>query len=83
MTVMLTMMYDIIVIVFENLPFSLLTRKGYKAGVFNKLTPLRLETVFENLRFCCLNTPFTCGRKAKTGEKIAIFKNIRIRVEGT
>lgn len=23
-------------------------------------------TVFENLHFCCLKTPYTCGRKAKT-----------------
>ena len=29
--------------------------------------------------FWCPKTPFTCGRKAKTEEKIFIFKNIRIR----
>ena len=35
-------------------------------------------TVFENLSFCCPKTPFTCGRKAKTEEKICDFKNVRI-----
>lgn len=39
-----------------------------------------LGTVFENLRFRSIKTPFTRGRKTKTAEKISVFKNILIRV---
>ena len=35
-------------------------------------------TVFENQSFCCPKTPFTCGRRAKTEDKIGDFKNVRI-----
>ena len=35
--------------------------------------------VFENLRFLMPETPFTCGRKAKTEEKNLRFKNIGTR----
>ena len=45
---------------------------------------LQSETVFENERFSCPKTPFTCGRKALLNEeKIIVFKNIEIRVDGT
>ena len=41
-----------------------------------------MGTVFENLRCWCTKTPFTCGRKAKKGKKIYVFKNNRIGVDG-
>ena len=48
---------------------------------FSKISSV--GTVFENLRCWCTKTPFTCGRKAKTGKKIYVFKNNRIGVDGT
>lgn len=41
-----------------------------------------LRTVFENLRFWCPKKLFTCRGKAKTEQKIFVFKNSRIRVQG-
>ena len=40
-----------------------------------------LRTVFENLRFWCPKKLFTCRGKAKTEQKIFVFKNSRIRVQ--
>ena len=41
-----------------------------------------LGTFYEKMPFWCPKMLFTCGRKTKTDEKIPVFKNIRIGVDG-
>ena len=70
------MMYDIIVFLNSVFVRPHLNEKP----VFSKI--FILGTVFKNLRFGGPKTPFTCGQKAIKGEKISVFKNIRIPVDG-
>ena len=71
------MMYDIIV--FENLGFFLAVYTKQLGGVIKKIPS---GPLLENLRFQCPKTPFTFGRKAKTENKLSVFLDIRIHVDG-
>ena len=55
--------------------FFVLSHKNDQPAFSKNTAP---GTVFEHLSFCYPKTPFTCGRKAKTEEKICDFKNVRI-----
>ena len=69
-------MYDIIV--FRSRVF-VRPHENDNPAAFKKKTSLR--TVLKNLRFWCPKVPLKCGQKAKTGEKILPFQNIRIRAD--
>ena len=66
------------IIEFEKLRFRPSTRKR-ENSVFEKL---HIGERFQKPPFRLPKTPFTCGRKAKTDQKISVFKNIRIRAGG-
>ena len=70
------MMYDIIV--FEDFLFMRL-HENDKLAFSKNFSPW---TVFKNARFWFPKIPFTCGRKAKTGN-LRFRENIRIGVGGT
>ena len=72
-------LYDVCHLRIRKPPFSSGPHKNDQPA-FSTISSL--GTVFENWRFWCMKTPFTCGRKAKTGKKISFFKNHRTGVDG-
>ena len=64
-------LYDVCHLRIRKPPFSSGPHKNDQPA-FSTISSL--GTVFENWRFWCTKTPFTCGRKAKTGNKISFSK---------
>ena len=67
----------------QKIPFSFVHTKMISTiSWFYLRKNSTLGTAFENLRFWCPKTPFTCGGKATAEKKLSVSKNIRIRVDG-